>query len=153
MRLHLPAGAALDLLDGGTEAQVLDVGGGPAALADDVVMVSLRLAGHVGVVAAGEVDALQDLQLGEEVEGAEDRRPPDAETAHPGVFDEVRSSEMTFARGDQLGDHAPRLRQAVAGRIHRLDEGRRPASGHPPIRRRSRDHVSDSTPGHIMVSG
>jgi hypothetical protein len=51
------------------------------------------------MVAAGEVDALQDLQLGEEVEGTEDRRPPDAEVARLGVLDEVVGREVAFAGG------------------------------------------------------
>ena len=149
-----PAGPPLDVVHRRDDALVANVRHATAAFADDVMVVATRAAGHVGVLAGGEVDPLEDLELGQQVEDAEDRRPPDAEAPHPGVLDEVRGSEMTFARGDELGDHAPRLRQAVAGRIHRLDEGRRPASGHPPIRRRSRDHVSDSTRGaDIVASG
>ena len=42
------------------------------ALADDVVVVRLWLTGDVGVVAGGQVDTLQHLELGEEIERAED---------------------------------------------------------------------------------
>ena len=145
MRADPPAGPPLDVVHGRDDALVADVRHATAAFADDVMVMATWTAGHVGVLAGGEIDPLEDLELGQQVEDAEDRRTADPEAPHPGVLDEVRGSEMTFARGDEVGDDAPRLRQAVAGRIHRLDERRRPASRHTTIGRRFRDHVSDST--------
>ena len=145
VRADPPAGPPLDVVHGRDDALVADVRHATAAFADDVMVMATWAAGHVGVLAGGEIDPLEDLELGQQVEDAEDRRPADPEASHPGVLDEVCGREMAFTRGDEVGHHAPRLRQAVAGGIHRLDERRRPASSHTTIRRRFRDHVSDGT--------
>ena len=122
MTADLPAGALLDLLDGAAEAQVLDLGHPPTGVTDDVVMVMLRQAGDVGVIAGRQVDPLEDLELGEELERTEDGRPADTQIPGSGILDEVTGREVACARCDQLGYHATRLGQAVAGATHGVDE-------------------------------
>ena len=77
--------AALDLLDGCAKAEVLDVRHRTATGADDVVVMALRLAGHIGVVASRQVDALEHVELREEIESPEDRCPPDAQVEGAGI--------------------------------------------------------------------
>jgi len=118
----LPAGASLNLFDGSAKAQVLDLGDLAADLADDVVMVDLWLAGDVGVVTVGQVDALKDSELGEEVKGTEDGGTTDAQVASTGVLDEVVGREMPLTCGDEVGHRTARLGQAIAGAVHGVHE-------------------------------
>ena len=118
--LDLPAGAPLDVLQGKTD--LLDLGDAAAARADDVMVVAGRLTGHVGVLAGGQVEALQHAQLSEEVQRAEDRGPADAQPARPRVADEVRGGEVAFACHDELRDSAARRGQPVAGPVERRHE-------------------------------
>src|SRR5699024_9928397 len=76
LRVHAVAGARLDLAGDGIEPELGHVGRAPAARAHDVVVVRAR-ALDVGVVAVGEVDALDDAEVEEEVDRAEDRRAAD----------------------------------------------------------------------------
>jgi hypothetical protein len=114
MGRHLPAGPALDLFDGGSQPEVGHVRDGATALADDVVVV-LRLARDVGVVAAGQVDALEDVKLGEKVQGPEDGGATDAQILGAGVGEQVVRREVPVARRHELGHGAAWLGEAVAG--------------------------------------
>ena len=74
------------------------------------------------MVAVGQVDTLQQLQLGEEVERTENRSPADAELLLLGLGDEVVGSEVARALADELGHDTPGLGQPIAGRAQGLDE-------------------------------
>ena len=77
------------------QARVLDVERPAAAGADRVVVVD-GIAADVGVVAVGQVDALDEAEVGEHVEGAEDRRPPDPDAA-PAARPSTRSAAVKWA--------------------------------------------------------
>ena len=86
------------------------------------MVVAGRLAGHVGVLAGRQVQALQDAQLREQVQRPEDRGPADAQAARPGVIDEVRRGEVALAGHDQLRHGTAWPGQAVPGAVQRGDE-------------------------------
>ena len=54
------------------------------------VMVVDRLAFDIGVLAIGQVHSFDRAELGEQLEGPEDRRPADIEPAFAGVVDQIR---------------------------------------------------------------
>ena len=105
-------------------ARVVDVSAAPAHGAHDVVVMD-RLAGDVRVLAGRQVDALDGMQLGQDVERPEDRRPADAEPVGPGVGDEIGGGEVPVPVGDERRDRPPRAGQAIAGVVERA----RTASG------------------------
>jgi hypothetical protein len=112
----------LDLLDGGSQPEIGHLGHGATDFADDVVVV-LRLTGDVGMVAAGQVDAFEHVELREEVEGPEDRGTADAQVLGAGVGEQVVGREMAVARGHQLSDGTPWFGETVAGLIEGSHEG------------------------------
>jgi hypothetical protein len=126
MGLDLPAGTPLDLLE--RETNLLDLRDAPAGGADDVMVVTGWLAGHVGVLSREQVEALENVELREEVQGAEDRGTADAQPAGPGVSHEVRRGEVTFAGYDELRHGATGPGKPVSGAVEcrqeRLDAGR-----------------------------
>lgn len=73
------------------------------------------LARDIGVLAAGQVDALDRPQFGQDVECPEDRRATDAQAAHVRVGHEVSRSEVALAALDQVHHRTPRCGGAVAG--------------------------------------
>ena len=89
MRRDAPARAPLDVLDGRHEAVIAHVRDAAAALADDVVMVTTRSARHVGVLAGWQPDSLEHVQLGQDLQDAEDRGPADPEVSDLGIVDEI----------------------------------------------------------------
>jgi hypothetical protein len=76
--VDLEAGSALHLCRHVIEAGIVDLGDLAADPADDVVVMG-RPAGNVGVLAGRQVDALEHVQLGQQVERPEDRRAADLE--------------------------------------------------------------------------
>ena len=66
-----------DIADDGAQTGVVDLGGPPAARADDVVVVG-RLASDVRVLASREVETFDGADPLQELERAEDRGAPDA---------------------------------------------------------------------------
>ena len=97
------AGLPLDVADDGAQAGVVGVAAATAAGTDHVVVVR-GLARHVGVVAAGQVETLDCTQLREDIQRPEDGGSTDAETAAPGIVDEVGGREVAVASGDQVDD-------------------------------------------------
>ena len=93
-------------------------------------MVVNRLALDVGMVAAREVNPLNRIELGEQLECPEDRSAPDVETPFPGIVDEVCCCEMTASIGDQPGHDPARLGESVAGSIQHIHDRR--VVGHAP---------------------
>jgi hypothetical protein len=115
---------ASDLLGDACHSAVLDVGRVSAARADDVMVVA-RFAGHVRVVPVGQLQALDDAQLHEEIEGAKDRCPADGKVSCAGVGGEVGRSEMAFARRDQARDQSARFSHPPTGAVQGVEEGNR----------------------------
>src|SRR3990170_6567526 len=98
---HEPGGA-FDGLGHGGQVTVADVGGAAARRADDVVVV-IRPAGDVSVLAVGEVDALDGVELDEDVESPEYRGAADAQPSPARIGGQVGGAEGTLARGEGVG--------------------------------------------------
>jgi hypothetical protein len=75
------------------------------------------LARNVGVVAVRQVEPLDGVELGEYVEGAEDRRPTDPLAPPARIGDEIGGREMARTSGDQVGDRSSSVGQSIAGVI------------------------------------
>ena len=105
---------SLDVADDGTPPRVVDIAA-PAAIRADHVVVMSWLARHVGVLATRQVDPLDGVQIGEQVEGPEDRRPPDPEATPSRVDHEVGCREVRSSSGDQLRDRSPGIGRSIAG--------------------------------------
>ena len=88
-----------------------------------------RLAGNVGVLTGRQIEPLDRTQIGEQVEGPEDRGSPDAEPLHPGVDHEIRRREVAGLVRDQPGHRPPWLGQAVTRTVEGVDQGRRITHG------------------------
>jgi hypothetical protein len=112
----------LDLTDDGSPAGVIDISAGSAVGADDVVVMD-GLAGHVGVLAAGQVEALDRAEVGQHIERAEDRGAADTEASLAGVRYQVGRREMPVASCDQVGDRAASLGESVSGVIEGVLDG------------------------------
>lgn len=115
-------GAPRDVPHDRTEAGVVDVLAPATAGAHDMVVVA-GLAGHVGVLAGRQVDALDEVEVGQHLEGPEDGRAPDGETTFTGRIDEIRRREVTGAIGDELCHGAARLGHAVITAVQGGKEG------------------------------
>src|SRR6266566_4272530 len=113
--------SAGDLGHGFGNAAVLDVRRPPAARADDMVVVRPS-ARDVGVLAAGQLETLYDVQLAQQVQGAKERRPADVEPAITGVGLELGGREMAIVLGDEIRDGTPRAGQSIAGLVERDDD-------------------------------
>src|SRR5579859_1111270 len=83
MRLDGEPGRGGDAPQDRLEAELPDLDRPATGGADDVVVVRRRLAGHVGVLAGRQVDPLDQPEIGQQVEGAEDRRAAHLSPAHP----------------------------------------------------------------------
>ena len=87
-------------------------------------MVVDGLAFDVGVIPAGQVHPLDCVELGEQLQGPEDRGPANVQLPLSGVINQVGGAEMAAPLGDQLGDHAARLSQPIAGQVEGRDDCR-----------------------------
>ena len=83
-----------------------------------------RVARHVGMATIGQVEPLNQVEVGEEVKRAEDGRTADREPAACGCVDQVVRREMTALLGHESRNGAPGLGHADAGSVERLDERR-----------------------------
>jgi hypothetical protein len=122
MRLDAVATAPRDLVDGCRQAEILDLGRAPTPGAHDVVMVGRR-AGDICVLAVGQIEALEDAELREEIEGAEQSRPANAQSAVTRDRLEIRGREMSDGFGDQARDRAAWGSQPLAGQIEGAQDG------------------------------
>jgi len=91
---------------------VLDVGGAPAARADDMVVVGGR-ARDVCVLTARQIEPFNDAQVGQQVQGTEERRPTDTQAPRPGDLLELGCGEMTIVLGDQGRHGSPWAREPI----------------------------------------
>jgi hypothetical protein len=96
-----------DLARDGAQTEVADLDGAVTAGADHVVVVG-RNAGHVGVLAGGAIEAFHGPHAQQQVDRAEDRRPPDAQAAGSNLGDQVGGVKVDPSR--------PAMRSARARR-------------------------------------
>jgi len=89
-----------DLAHDVAQAGVVDLVRATAPRTDDVVVMR-RLAADVGVLAARQVEPLDDAQLREDFEGPKDGRPTDARAASPGSGDQLGRGEVAVTVRDQ----------------------------------------------------
>ena len=136
------AGLAGDVTDT-RRRPVSSISVGPAAARADHVMVVDRLAADVGVLAGGQIDALDDAELLEDLERPEDRRPTDPEVARPRLGHDARSREVPVLVGDKAGERPPRLGQPVAGLVERGHECGRVAHGRMLAQNETQSHYLD----------
>lgn len=80
-------------------------------------MVMAGLARNVGVLTGGQIEALEDIEPGEQVERAEDRGAAESQPPNPRIADQVSCREMALARADELNDGAARFGQPVPGAV------------------------------------
>lgn len=94
------AGSPGDLTDDQSKTRVVDFVRSPAARADHMVVVR-RLADDVGVLAGWQIQAPDQVELFEDFERPEDRRPADSQAPRPDARDELGGGEVTLLIGDQ----------------------------------------------------
>jgi hypothetical protein len=100
MRFNGEAAPSGGLCGHGIDAAILHLSDRPTRHADQVVMMCW-LARHIGVPAIGQVDALYESLLGEEVEEAEDRGAANAEATLGRVSDEISCCEVAASPTDE----------------------------------------------------
>ena len=83
---------------------------------------------HVGMFATGQVDPLDGVYLGEQIECPEDRRPSDPESTPSRVGHEIGGGEVRRPSRDQLCDRAPGIGRSIAGVVECGADGQ--GSGH-----------------------
>lgn len=69
-----------------------------------------------------QIDALDEVQVREQIEGAEDGGAAHVEAPPAGVPDEIVGSEVTRPIGDEPRDRAPRLGQPIARPVDGVHE-------------------------------
>ncbi len=104
------------LIDHVLEAVILRLVGPAAPRADDVVVMG-RFAWNIGVLAGRQIQALQDLQVREQVKCAEDGGPTDAQATVARLIYQVRRREVAVTLLDQLRDGATGFGEPVSGLI------------------------------------
>src|SRR5450759_3751733 len=87
-----------------------------------MVVVTPRVASHIGVIAVREIEPLHDPEARQDLERPEDRRPRRIDLAPPGIGHEVGRLEGPVAGADQAYDGPPRGGHPVAGVVERLDD-------------------------------
>jgi hypothetical protein len=108
------AGPSLDIAYDRAPSGIVDVTARPTVRAHDVVMVN-GLAGDVGVLTGRQIESFDGVQVGQDVQGPEDRRPADAEAPSMGVCDQIGRGERTVLRSDEVGDGLPGAGSAISG--------------------------------------
>jgi hypothetical protein len=119
--VYAVTGAPRDFADDKPETGIIDFARPPTSGADDVVVMR-RLADHVGMLAGREIETLDGTESLQDLERAEDRGPPDAESPGASGGDKLGCREMTGLVSDQDGQGATRLRQTVAGAVEGRDD-------------------------------
>ena len=111
-----------DLIDQPSQLSVGDVLAAPAVRANEVVVVLVRVADHVRVRAAREVQPLHDPQVREQVQGAEDRRPADVHAFATAALEKIRRREVASGGRNQLGYQAPVRRCLITCPFERAND-------------------------------
>lgn len=97
----------------------------PAARRADHVVVMRRLAGDIGMLAAGKVEPLDEAKVGEQLQGAEYRRSTDADPARGRVIDELARREVAVPARNELRHGAARFGTADPGVGQSIEKGLR----------------------------
>ena len=123
MRVDPVARSLLDRLGDGTNPDVADVDGALTHRTDQMVVMVRRVARHVGVAAANQVNALYQAQRLEDLERAKYRG-----SAHPWLgavclANQIVGREPALVRCDDLSHGAPWLGDLVSGPIESLQNG------------------------------
>ena len=100
-------GQPLDLGDGVVEARIGDLGRPAAARADDVMVMGAG-AGDVGMIATRQIEPLDDAELDEQIQGAEQGRPAHPDVPVAGDRGELRCREVPVVGRDQVGERQAR---------------------------------------------
>jgi hypothetical protein len=116
------AALPLDLADDRLQTLILDLDRRAAFPAHNVVMVLFRRAAHVGVVARWQIESLERVQLGQEIEIAKDGGAPEPQSSPARIFDEVRGREVASACRDQVRDRPARVRDPMTGTRDRREQ-------------------------------
>ena len=84
-------------------------------LPKSLLMVVRGLAGDVGVLAGREIEPLDGVQVGKDVERPEDGGPTDPQTPGSRVRDEIGRGEGSVPSRDEIRDRTPSARPPIAG--------------------------------------
>jgi hypothetical protein len=122
MHIDPVAAPAGDLGDGLRDSAPFHLCGPAAAGAHDVVVVPRR-ARHVGVLAIGQLDALQDAKIGQQVKGTKEGGAAEPLVSAAGDRFQLGSGEVPIVPGDQIGHDATWASQAVACLVQRSNDG------------------------------
>ena len=104
------------------EPLVVDLRGATTNRADDVMVVR-RGADDIGVFAARQVEPLDDAELDHQLEGSEQRRPPDPQASLAPGNGEIGGSEVPIEIKGQVGERPPRGRDPIAGGVECAENG------------------------------
>jgi len=85
-------------------------------------MVMRGFARDVGVSTVGEVNSLNEVLVGENLEEAEDGGPPNAEAVLLGIGEEIGGGEVPLASCDECGKLTPRSSEADPRLVKRLEQ-------------------------------
>src|SRR5437870_1777956 len=100
MRVDLVAGAPPDLPQRHVQVALVDANRAAAARADEMVVMR-RLAADVGVLPAGQVDPLDQVEAGQQLQRAEDGRPTEPGALTPRRAQEILGGEVALPLSDQ----------------------------------------------------
>ncbi len=116
MCLDPVAVAAADLVHQTSEFAVGDIDAPAAARADQMVVMLVGIAQHVGVGPVRQVQTLHDAQGGEQLQPAEDRSAAHLRAPLASSVQEIRGGEVPVRGRDQLG-HQPSIRRGLVARL------------------------------------
>ena len=112
------------LRDGGRhalQAVILDARRPAARRAHDVMVVG-GLTGDERMLPGREIEALDNAELGQEVQGPKHGRAVDAQTPAARIREQSLRREVTALLGDESGEGAARRRSTVARLLQDLDD-------------------------------
>ena len=121
MGLNLEARASSGFSGDGIDTAVINLGDCAARDADQVVVVR-GLTRNIGVPTIGEVNALNQVLVGEEFEEAENGGSADAEPAPLSIGKEVGGGEVPLAPSDQGSELTPWPGKADPRLVKRLEQ-------------------------------
>jgi hypothetical protein len=119
--VYLKACAPRDLGRDFSHSALPEIHRPPALSANDVVMVAW-VAADVRVIAVRQVQPLDRLEIGEDLQGPEDGRASGSEAPTPGIGNQVGRVKRAIAAEDEIDDCPPRVGHAISRAIERYGE-------------------------------
>jgi hypothetical protein len=116
--VYLKAGAPRNLGRDFSHAAFTEIHRPTALGANDVVMVA-RIAADVGMVAVRQIQPLDRLEIGEDLQGPEDGRASGPEASPPGIGNQVGRVKGPIAAEDEVDDRSPGVGHAISRAIER----------------------------------